>query len=145
MQPLCLSEVCSLGGAHTISIEKEEHAMLTDFGKILRKLRIDRQEFLRDMAKKLGVSSAYLSAVETGKRKAPESWVDVIIEQYELNSVMASELRLAYEHSTQEVKIPLNNVSATRRDAVLSFAKALNGLDDEKLAKIMAIVTDQGE
>ena len=43
--------------------------MLTEFGKILRKLRIDRQELLRDMAKNLEVSSAYLSAVETGKRK----------------------------------------------------------------------------
>lgn len=119
--------------------------MLTEFGKILRKLRIDRQEFLRDMAKKLDVSSAYLSAVETGKRKAPESWVDTIIKQYELTGTMVSELRLAYEQSAQEVKIPLNNISATRRNAVLSFAKALDGLDDEKLAKIMAIVTDQGE
>lgn len=119
--------------------------MLTEFGKVLRKLRIDRQEFLRDMAQKLGVSSAYLSAVETGKRKAPKSWVDTITEQYQLNRGMASELRQAYESSAQEVKIPLSNISAIRRDAVLSFAKALDGLDDEKLAKIMAIVTDQGE
>ena len=38
--------------------------MLTSFGKTLRKLRIDNEELLKDMALKLGVTLAYLSAVE---------------------------------------------------------------------------------
>ena len=46
--------------------------MLTEFGKALRKIRIDRQQLLKDMANKLGVSSAYLSAVENGKRRMPQ-------------------------------------------------------------------------
>ena len=40
--------------------------MANNFGKFCRKLRIDRGEILADMAKKLGVSSAFLSKVETG-------------------------------------------------------------------------------
>ena len=48
--------------------------MLTSLGKFLRKLRIDIGETLRDMADKLSVSSAFLSAVENGKKKMPESW-----------------------------------------------------------------------
>ena len=43
--------------------------MLTELGKILRKIRIDRQELLRDMAGTLGVSVAYLSAVEEKPRQ----------------------------------------------------------------------------
>lgn len=33
--------------------------MVNNFGKFCRKLRIDRGELLADMAKKLGVSSAF--------------------------------------------------------------------------------------
>ena len=53
--------------------------MLTDFGKELRKIRIDNNEFLKDMANKLGVTVSYLSAVENGKRDIPDEWLDKII------------------------------------------------------------------
>ena len=42
--------------------------MLSEFGKFSRKLRIDRDELLIDMAKKLGVKPAFLSAVEFGNK-----------------------------------------------------------------------------
>ena len=42
--------------------------MLTEFGKALRRIRLDNDELLKDMADKLKVSSAYLSAVENGKK-----------------------------------------------------------------------------
>lgn len=66
--------------------------MLTEFGKILRKIRIDNQELLKDMAKKLGVSSAYLSAVETGKRKVPSDWVPKVAALYTLDRESKDEL-----------------------------------------------------
>ena len=72
--------------------------MLTEFGKILRKLRIDRQELLRDMAKNLEVSSAYLSAVETGKRKIPIDWCSKISTLYKLDPDTIRELEWAYEN-----------------------------------------------
>ena len=42
--------------------------MLTALGRFLRKIRIDRNELLKDMADKLEVSASFLSAVENGKR-----------------------------------------------------------------------------
>ena len=48
--------------------------MLTSIGKFLRKLRMSNGEILRDMAEALEVSSAFLSAVENGKKKMPEGW-----------------------------------------------------------------------
>ncbi len=114
--------------------------MLTEFGKILRKIRIDHQELLRDMALVLGVSSAYLSAVETGKRKVPTSWVAIIIEHYKLNAEQAALLKNAFEDSQGEVSIPLHTATAQQRCAAISFAKALQGLSDEDVEKIMKIV-----
>lgn len=111
--------------------------MLTAFGRFLRKLRIDRQELLKDMSAKLNVSSAYLSAVETGKRKIPASWVSIISNLYHLSKDEQADLQDAYELSAQEVRINLVNASDYKREAAISFAKALDGLDDKALKKIM--------
>jgi transcriptional regulator with XRE-family HTH domain len=46
---------------------------MTPFGAKLRELRADRSITLADMAKAINVSSAYLSALEHGKRGRP-SW-----------------------------------------------------------------------
>ena len=45
--------------------------MLTALGRFLRKIRIDRNELLKDMADKLEVSASFLSAVENGKKSMP--------------------------------------------------------------------------
>ena len=44
---------------------------MTPFGDRMRKLRAERGVTLKDMAEALGVSSAYLSALEHGKRGRP--------------------------------------------------------------------------
>ena len=52
--------------------------MLTDLGRLLRKIRIDHGEILKDMANRFGVTASYLSAVENGKRAVPEAWEEII-------------------------------------------------------------------
>ena len=44
---------------------------MTPFGQKLRELRDKKQVFLKDMAAEIGVSAAYLSALEHGKRGKP--------------------------------------------------------------------------
>lgn len=114
--------------------------MLTEFGKVLRKLRINHQEILKNMADTLNVSSAYLSAVETGKRRIPADWVSRISKSYSLTQDEQSELQYAADISAPDVTISLNGVTPARRDAVLSFAKALDGMSDEELTKIMSVM-----
>lgn len=118
--------------------------MLTEFGKALRKIRIDKQQLLKDMANALGVSSAYLSAVETGKRRIPKNWVDEISSIYGLGREDRAELQSAADDSVMDVTISLQNASAQRRDAVLSFARALDGLSDEELKRIMSSMKKKG-
>ena len=48
--------------------------MLTPFGQIVRKKRIDKFLTLKEMADALGVSSAFLSAVEMGRKAIPDDW-----------------------------------------------------------------------
>lgn len=65
--------------------------MLTPFGKLCRKIRIDHDELMEDMARKLDVTTSYLSAVERGKRKVPIEWSNIIAENYKLTEVQIQE------------------------------------------------------
>lgn len=114
--------------------------MLTELGKFLRKIRIDRGELLRDMSNKLGVSAAYLSAVENGKRNAPEVWINKICQAYHLSPDEARQLRSSFEESQEEIRISLQQASSKQKNTAISFAKALEGLSDEQLEKIMKVV-----
>lgn len=72
---------------------------LTSFGQMTRKLRLDRDEFLKDMALRIGVTPAYLSAVERGRRNAPYEWLEALREGYGLTSDEMSELLRAVSES----------------------------------------------
>ena len=65
---------------------------LTEFGKFLRKLRVDNGELLKDMAIKLNVTPSFLSMVETGRRNIPKKWEEDIEKIYSLSLKQKEEL-----------------------------------------------------
>ena len=103
---------------------------MTKLGIALRKIRLDRQELLKDMADRLKVSSAFLSAVETGKKRPPANFIDRICSAYELSEDEKKELHLTDSSSMQ-------------RQAAVSFAKVLNDLTDDEISKIMRVFSKQ--
>ncbi len=104
--------------------------MITEFGKVLRKIRIDRDEILKDMASKLNVTAAYLSSVENGKREIPREWVFEIIQSYELGKEEALEIEKAALASRKSIKFKLDEESARDRDLVIAFARRFRDLSD---------------
>ncbi|WP_455480466.1 helix-turn-helix domain-containing protein [Bartonella sp. B12(2025)] len=117
--------------------------MLTSFGKILRKLRIDRSERLFDMAQKLGVSSAFLSSVEIGKKSAPARMVEKIIELYALDQDTASLLRKADDACRTSFTIrPSDSLS---REVAGMFVRNFNRFSQHDLKKFKALIEKLGE
>lgn len=114
--------------------------MLTELGKILRKIRIDQDEILKDMAAKLQVTVAYLSAVENGKREVPDEWIPEIIEQYSLTEEEAEELKDAAFSSKKSIKIKLDEESERNRDLVLAFARRFRELDEQDFSAMKKIL-----
>lgn len=51
---------------------------LTDFGKAVRTARIETDSTLSQMAEAIGATPAFLSAIETGRKKIPEAWIGKI-------------------------------------------------------------------
>ncbi|MBB5074395.1 transcriptional regulator with XRE-family HTH domain [Bartonella callosciuri] len=83
--------------------------MLTPFSKTLRKLRIDHSERLLDMAKKLGMSIAFLSSGEIGKKTVPVGMEDKIIKLYALDQETAARLRKESDASRTSFTIRPSN------------------------------------
>lgn len=114
--------------------------MLTGIGKFLRKLRIDNGEILKDMADALEVSSAFLSAVENGKKKMPDSWREKLKDIYSFSSEQSEELQKAIIDTNDMVEINLHNTNDDSRNLAISFAREFNSLDEETSKKILEIL-----
>lgn len=113
--------------------------MLTNFGKTLRKIRIDHNELLKNMAMRLNVTVAYLSAVENGKREVPDSWIELLEKEYKLSPEETRELQAyAYENKNL-LKIDLVNIEKEERDLALAFARSFKTLTDEETKTLSQI------
>ena len=115
---------------------------MTEFGKELRKLRIDRSEIMRTMAGKLGITSAYLSAIECGKRNIPDDFIDKITTIYELNNEEKAKLEDNAAIANHKVLIDFNYVSDSKRKLVLKFARSFDDIDDRTAKKITALLNN---
>ncbi|WP_277287665.1 helix-turn-helix domain-containing protein [Veillonella montpellierensis] len=114
--------------------------MATIFGKILRKIRIDQDELLKDMAEKLDITSAYLSAIENGKRPIPANLVNIIKNKYKLEESIVSELMAAEDTIRTSVSFNLSGIDDEKRQMVISLARSFDDISDEKLAEIRKIL-----
>lgn len=114
--------------------------MLTEFGKFCRKLRIDHGELLKDMADKLGVTSAYLSAVEVGKRNVPCEWAKKISQLYSLNQDEMKILQQAIANSQLQIKIDLRNKKEEDKALIIAFVREFEDLNENEKNKIKEIL-----
>lgn len=114
--------------------------MLTEYGKFLKKLRVDNGELLKDMAQKLDVTVAYLSAVENGKREVPTKWLDIIKDEYDLDAEQYDNMEEAAYQSKKTLSLDLSQKDAVDRNLALSFAREFHDLTVEEKAGIMSIL-----
>jgi transcriptional regulator with XRE-family HTH domain len=114
--------------------------MLTSIGRVLRKIRIDHGEILKNMADRLGVTASYLSAVENGKRPIPEAWAEVILAEYHLDERQKEELHNAVVESIKSINLDMSSANHIQKDVAFAFARKVVDLPDEKLQEIRRIL-----
>ena len=114
--------------------------MYTDLGKFLRHLRIENEETLMDMAKKLDVSAAFLSSIEHGKKNLPINLKKRLIEVYDLNSNQVTTLEESIDLSVSSLEINLQNVSKEKQKLGVLFARSFEDLDEDIIDKIRTII-----
>lgn len=114
--------------------------MLSEYGKTIRKIRIDKGLTMAQMANTLGVTSAFLSMIEQGKRNIPECLTKDIISHYELSNEQAAELQKAEHLSRNSIEIKLSEVDLDKKALVLSLANNLKNMTCEQVAMINDIM-----
>lgn len=114
--------------------------MVNSFGKFCRKLRIDRGELLADMAKNIGVSSAFLSKVENGGKRPPSEWQEKLVRLYHLDDQKAKELEECMFEALNHNSIDITGYSDDNRNMLLSFARKLGTMDDDKKSQFRKLM-----
>jgi transcriptional regulator with XRE-family HTH domain len=93
------------------------------------------------MAKKLGVSSAFLSQIENGGKKPPKNWEEDFLAKYDLDEVQEREFRECVFEATNSKSIDLSSYSQSDRDMMLSFARKLSTINDEQKELLRNIIS----
>ncbi len=116
----------------------------TAFGEFVRILRIKHHQVMGDMAKILGTSTPFLSAVENGRKNVPSEWVQTLVAYYGLDLEAKESLLTAIEESRLQYKIvPKEKTGVNQRKAALQFARSFDEMDDETAIKIMELLKNK--
>lgn len=114
---------------------------MNPFGKEARKLRIDHDLLLKDVADRLEVSPAFLSAVEAGRKAIPPGFVNRVAEAMGLNSEERMRLQVAADRSAREQKITFGSQTSTvARETASMLARNFDSLTEEDFKKIRAVL-----
>jgi transcriptional regulator with XRE-family HTH domain len=123
----------------------KEGKNMTDFGKFLRKLRIDHDEVLYDMSRNLKVSSAFLSSVENGIKSVPKDLVIKIVDFYRLEPKQTEELQKLADMTTKQVRLNLGNVNEDKRNLALAFARRFDSMEQIEIQKLLRALSSNKE
>lgn len=109
---------------------------LTEFGKAIRKARIDSNETLGSMADAVGVSPGFLSGIETGRKKIPNDLLSRIKLFLIAHGIAMPNIDALAAVSNQSVS--LEGLSPQHQMLIAGFARST--LDGETLEKMAALL-----
>jgi transcriptional regulator with XRE-family HTH domain len=114
---------------------------MTPFGERMRKLRAERNMTLRDMAENIGVSSAYLSALEHGKRGRP-GWhlIQRIISHFNIIWDEAEEVARLARISHPRVTIDTSGLDPKATELANRLADDIAKLDGKAIGEMLAVL-----
>lgn len=114
---------------------------MTPFGAKMRALRAARGESLKDMASALGVSPAYLSALEHGKRGTP-TWLLLqrIIAHFNVIWDEAEELQRLAAISDPRVVVDTAQLSPLATEFANRLARDIGRLEEDTLRDLLRLL-----
>ncbi|MEO9900076.1 MAG: helix-turn-helix transcriptional regulator [Nisaea sp.] len=119
---------------------------MTPFGAKIRELRAARGVTLKQMATALQVSSAYLSALEHGKKGRPTvGLIHQICQYFGLIWDDAEDLKKLAKHSNPRVVIDTAGLSPKATELANTLAVRIRDLDDPRIDTLPAELAPPGK
>jgi len=118
---------------------------MTPFGARMRELRAERGVSLKTMAGALGVSAAYLSALEHGRRGVP-TWalVQGAIEFFNIIWDEADELARLARISDPRIVVDTAGLSPRATEFANRLAKEIDGLGTSEIDALLSLLPARG-
>ncbi|MDP1700764.1 MAG: helix-turn-helix transcriptional regulator [Aestuariivirga sp.] len=115
---------------------------MTPFGEKMRKLRADRAITLKQMSTAIGVSSAYLSALEHGKRGRP-GWhlIQRIIAYFNIIWDEAEEVTRLARISHPRITIDTSGLNPLATELANRLADDIGKLEPQTLNELLAVLS----
>ena len=114
--------------------------MISKFGKCIRNIREQENDSLRQMAIKLGISAAFLSAMEVGRKAIPLEYADKIANEYNLDIDEKNRLVDSIYKTNEKVPLELSKMSEAQKNVSLLFARRINNADDDLIKKLQEVL-----
>ena len=114
--------------------------MATEFGKRVQQLRQLNGLTLFEVAQKMGVSSAFLSAVENGRKRVPDEFVEKLGAVVPAAHEQAHELEALANQARRQVVVPLPKASRQDADLATVLARKFNSLSEAQKDRIREII-----
>jgi len=117
---------------------------MTPFGRRLRELRRARGKRLKDMAASLGVSPAYLSALEHGHRGRPGGgFVQQVSAYFNLAWDDVDELKRLADISHPRVVVDTSGLDPLATELANRLAESIDKLDAATLRRLLAVLGEK--
>ena len=114
---------------------------MTPFGHKLRQLRAAKPCQLKDLAKALKVSSAYLSALEHGRRGKPSpGLVQQVAAYFNLAWDQVDELKALADLSDPRVVIDTGGLTPAATELANALAARIGDLDEDDIATLLRLI-----
>lgn len=114
---------------------------MTPFGERLRKLRRERGVSQKEMAEAIGVSAAYLSALEHGHRGMPNwAMVQKIIGYFNIIWDDAEELQRLADASHPRIVIDTSGLSPNATELANLLGQTISRLDETEIDRLLTEV-----
>lgn len=116
--------------------------MISKFGEYIRIIRNKENDSLRDMAKKLEITPAFLSAMEVGRKSIPIDYAERITSIYHLSTDEKEKLLNAILETNNKVPLELSKMNESQKEVTLVFARKILSADENLIEKLRKILED---
>lgn len=114
--------------------------MTTQLGKELKKLRIDLGITLMGMSKLINISAAFLSAVETGRKRVPDNFLDTLASNFPAVAKERPKYEVLINQARKEVRMPLDEANFDDAMLATALARRFSSLSAEEKERLKSIV-----
>ncbi len=135
-RPLVKQKILKKYDKRTLEIEGR------NLSSILTELRLRENISAKDMARDLGISQTFMTAVERGDKKIPDNFIGKVNDAYKLPEYIKNELEVAVILAKEEINFNIQGLDNERRELLIDLKKRIGDMERKDVKAIKAVLEE---